>query len=88
MKNAINFNLRGISPKVMVALKKEAEKQNTSVNLLIIKLVEKGMGYSHEIERPVYHDLDKLAGTWTAKDARDFDKAIKDFEKIDKDIWK
>lgn len=85
--NALNFNLRGISPQVMVALKREAEKQNTSVNVLILQLVEKGIGYSHEIKRPVFHDLDKLAGTWTAKDAKDFEKNTRDFEKIDKDIW-
>lgn len=83
----LNFNLRGISPQVMRTLKREAEKQDTSVNLLILKLVEKGIGYSHEVERPIYHDLDKFAGTWTAADAKDFAKNTKDFEKIDKDIW-
>lgn len=86
--SVLNFNLRGISPQVMAALKKEAEKQDTSVNLLILKLVEKGIGYSHAVKRPVYHDLDKFAGTWTAKDAKDFEKNSKDFEKIDKDLWR
>lgn len=82
-----NFNLRGISPEVMATLKVEAEKQHTSVNLLILKLIEQGIGYSHQIKRPVYHDLDRLAGTWSAKDAEEFEKTIKDFEKIDEDLW-
>lgn len=83
----LNFNLRGISSEVMVILKQEAEKQDTSVNALILKLVEKGIGFSHEVKRPVYHDLDECAGTWTLKDANEFEKSIKDFEKIDKDLW-
>lgn len=82
-----NFNLRGVTSEVMATLKKEAKKQNTSVNYLIIKLIENGIGYSHAAKRPIYHDLDKLAGTWSAKDVKEFEKNTKDFEKIDQDLW-
>ena len=82
-----NFNLRGISPETMATLKQEAEKEHTSVNSLILNLIENSMGLIHEVKRHQYHDLDKLAGTWSIKDANEFEKNIKDFEKIDKDIW-
>ena len=82
-----NFNLRGISSEVMATLKKEAEKQDTSVNFLIIKLIENGIGYSRAVKRPTHHDLDKLAGTWSAKDIKEFEKNTKDFEKVDEDLW-
>jgi hypothetical protein len=82
-----NFNLRGITAEVMVTLKQEAEKQNTSVNFLILKLIERGIGYSHTAQRPTHHDLDKFAGTWSAKDVSEFKKNTKDFEKIDEDLW-
>ena len=82
-----NFNLRGVTSEVMVTLKQEAEKQNTSVNFLILKLIESGIGYSHTFKRPTHHDLDNLAGTWSAKDAKEFEKNTKDFEKIDEDLW-
>ncbi len=85
--NTVNFNLRGITSEVMVALKQEAEKQNISVNFLILKLIESGIGYNHTIKRPTYHDLDALAGTWSAKDERKFIKNTKNFEKIDKNLW-
>lgn len=75
-----NLNLRGISAEVMTALKQEAERRHTSVNLLALELIEHSIGYSREINRPVFHDLDNLAGTWTDKDAKEFDKNIKDFE--------
>ncbi len=36
-----NFNLRSISPELMLLLKREAKKLDISVNMLILKLIEK-----------------------------------------------
>ncbi len=83
----LNFNLRGVAPEVMSQLKAAAKKQKTSVNLLIIKILENNLGYSPTLKKPIYHDLDKLAGTWSAKDMQNFEKHTKEFEKIDKDLW-
>lgn len=82
-----NFNLRGIDPKVMTLLKHEAEKRNTSINLLILNCIERSLGYSHKVSKPTYHDLDHLAGTWQDEDAKAFKENTKHFEKIDKDLW-
>lgn len=82
-----NFNLRGIDPKVMTLLKREAEKQNISINLLILSCIELSLGYSHKVKKPTYHDLDHLAGTWGEEDAKAFKESTKYFEKIDKDLW-
>jgi hypothetical protein len=86
--SSANFNLRSIPPEVMRKLKMDAKKYGISMNMLILKLIENGIGYSHELKKPIYHDLDKLAGTWSAKEADAFAKNIKDFEKIDEDLWK
>lgn len=85
--NPLNFNLRGISPEVMALLKKDAEDNKTSVNLIIIKFIEQGIGYAPKGKRKVYHDLDHLAGTWSEQDAQDFEKNIRSFESIDKELW-
>lgn len=85
--NPLNFNLRGISPEVMAILKKDAEDKKTSVNLIIIKFIEQGIGYAPKGKRKVYHDLDHLAGTWSEQEAQDFEKNIKAFESIDKELW-
>jgi hypothetical protein len=82
-----NFNLRGITPELMTVLKREAEQQHISVNLLILKLVEQGICYSQQINRPKYTELDSLAATWSEADAKDFAEASKDFEKIDEKLW-
>lgn len=82
-----NFNLRGISSTLMAALKEKAGEQNMSVNMLILNLIQQGVGHSGQIKKTAYHDLDSLAGTWTEKEASDFDKNIQPFEKIDKELW-
>jgi len=32
--------------------------------------------------------LDWFAGSWTEEQAREFDAAVADFEKIDEELWK
>lgn len=85
--SASNFNLRNVAPDVMSLLKKEANKQKISVNSLILHILEQGLGMTHRAKRPVFHDLDHLAGTWNAKDKEIFDDQIKSFENIDEELW-
>jgi hypothetical protein len=85
--SAVNFNLRGIDPKVMAVLKSEAEKTHTSVNLLILMCIEKTLGYTFKINKPIYSDLDYLSGTWTKEEAKAFKENTLYFETIDKDLW-
>jgi hypothetical protein len=81
-----NFNLRGVPSEVMVLLKKEAKRLRTSVNALVLKMVERGLGVT--CEKHTYHDLDHLAGSWSAKEERDFKENIRSLEQIDKELWK
>jgi hypothetical protein len=83
----LNFNLRGISPEVMSLLKHEAKENHISVNLLILNLVEQGVGFSHKVKRKHHHDLDHLAGTWSKEEGKVFMENIKSFEKIDMELW-
>lgn len=82
-----NFNLRNISPKVMLLLKKKATKQKISLNSLILQLLEEGLDIIQPSEKIIFHDLDSLAGTWTKEDAQEFFEHTKSFEKIDKEMW-
>lgn len=82
----LNFNLRGIPPDVMLLLKREAKRLHTSVNALVLKMIERGLGFSHE--KQIYHDLDHLAGSWSAIDEKKFKENTQIFEQIDEDLWK
>jgi hypothetical protein len=35
-----------------------------------------------------YDDLDHLAGTWSVKDAAEFERVTAVFEKVDEEMWK
>lgn len=83
--SASNFNLRGIPSEVMVLLKREAKRLHTSFNVLVLKMIERGLGFTSE--RPVHHDLDHLAGSWSSSEAKDFEKSTQFFEQIDKELW-
>jgi hypothetical protein len=85
---AMNFNLRGVSPQVMSTLKKRAKELKISVNVLILRLIEEGIGMGGKPRRSIYHDLDFMIGTWTSKESKEFDQSISHFEKIDKEFWK
>jgi hypothetical protein len=83
--SASNFNLRGIPEEIMAHLKREAKRLHTSVNVLILQMIKRGLGFSQE--KVVYHDLDHLAGSWSRKQEKDFKKSTRHFEKIDKGLW-
>jgi hypothetical protein len=82
-----NFNLRGLSSEVMMSLKKEASRAHTSVNSLILGMIEHQLGFSKTRPRPIFKDLDHLAGTWSSSDAESFQKATQYFEQIDTELW-
>ena len=85
---ASNFNLRGISPEVMTHLKREAKELKISVNGLILRLIEQGVGVRCKPKRTVYHDMDFLIGGWSPKESKEFDERMKVFEKIDEELWR
>lgn len=85
MSASSNFNLRGVPSEVMNQLKREAKRLHTSVNVLILKMIERGLGFTSD--KPIYHDLDHLAGSWSSTEENSFEENTKYFEKIDKELW-
>ena len=83
--SASNFNLRGIPSDLMAQLKREAKRLHISVNILILQMIERGLGITRQ--KIVYHDLDHLAGSWSSGDEKHFQDNTQYFEKIDKDLW-
>ena len=82
------MTIRGIDDEVSVLLKKQAKSEGISVNALLLKMVKVSLGIEKKKRTKIYHDLDYLAGTWSDKDLKEFQKNVEDFEKIDKEIWK
>ena len=82
------MTIRGLDDLTIKALKEKAKEEGTSVNATLVKLLKEDLGLKKKKRMIIYKDLDHLAGTWSDKEYKEFQKIIKDFETIDKTIWK
>jgi plasmid stability protein len=84
-----NLSIRGLEDKALAQLKKQAAKEASSVNALVLQLIDRGLG--RKPSKPVlqrHDDLDALAGRWQKKEAQDFERAVVPFGKVDASLWK
>ncbi len=80
--------IRGLDDLTIKALKEKAKQEGTSVNAALVKLLKEELGLKKKKRMVEYNDLDHLAGTWSDKDYKEFQKRIKHFETIDEIAWK
>jgi hypothetical protein len=84
--------LRKIPPELARRIRRRAEEEGTSASRTVIKLLEEGTGIRPQgtIKKglSLHHDLDALAGAWTASEAEAFDRALSGQRQIEPDLWK
>ena len=84
-----NLSVRGLDDKAMAALKRRAAKEVASVNTLVLRFIEQGLGLQRAKPALTRHDdLDGLAGTWRKQDASEFERSTAHFAKVDASLWK
>ena len=82
------ITLRNLPPEVSKAIQQRAKRKKTSVNRAVIGLLEESLGKKQQKKDKVrYHDLDHLAGSWTKKEAEEFEKFIAEQRTIDPGLW-
>ncbi|HWQ68988.1 MAG TPA: hypothetical protein VN494_03365 [Patescibacteria group bacterium] len=80
--------LRNLPPELTRVIDRKAIDQGTSVNKAVISLLEEALGRGRKKRvKPLHHDLDALAGSWTAQEAEAFDQALARQRTIDPDLW-
>jgi len=82
------MTLRGIDERISGALKERAKKEGASVNAVMLRILKESLGLEKKKRSVLYDDIDCLAGTWSAQDAAEFERATAVFESVDKDLWK
>lgn len=83
------ITLRNLPPEVAKTVQQRAKQKKTSVNKAVIELLEESVGSKAKKKEKVrYHDLDHLIGTWTKKEAEEFDKLVAEQRTIDPEFWK
>jgi hypothetical protein len=82
------MTLRGLSDEEAEKLRGEAKRRGVSLNALLLLLLREAAGFERRPRRPIYHDLDALAGTWSEEEAARFSAAVADTERIDEEMWR
>jgi len=83
-----NISVRGLEAKTLSKLKALAKKENTSVNALVLRLLDRTVGVSQE--KPIYQqheDLSELASAWSQQEAEEFEANTAGFGNIDPEQW-
>lgn len=84
-----NLSIRGLDAKALAELKAKAAQEGASVDTLVLRLIEQGLG--HKRAKPVlrrHDDLDALAGSWRKSEGAEFERATAPFGKVDPKLWK
>ena len=78
------YTIRQVPREVDKALRHKSRVEKKSLNQVAVEALKKGSGVS---ERPVVHrDLDWFFGSWV--EDPEFDKIIKEFDRIDPEMWR
>jgi hypothetical protein len=82
-----HLTVRRVPPSLASALSRERKRRKSSLNSTVIGLLSDALGVPATPE-PRSNGLAKLARTWSARDAKNFDRATAATRTIDKDLWR
>lgn len=80
------MTIRKIPDEVARFLATKAAGEGCSINTITVSLLSEAAGFANPAPRR--RDLSWLAGTWSAKDERDFSAAVSKCRRIDAKEWK
>ena len=80
----MQYTIHSVPDVIDRAVRHRAWREDKSMNAIVVEALARGL----EIEtRAVEHtDLDHLIGTW--QEDPEFDLAVADFERLDRDAWR
>jgi len=83
-----NMSIRGLDDQTLTRLKSQAEQECSSLNSLVLRLLQ-GEGTKTQPSALKKHDnLDALAGTWTKREVQAFERNTAAFAEVDAALWK
>lgn len=79
-----------VDPVTLEQLRNEARRRGVDVSDVALESLKRGLPTVRTAVTggPPYHDLDAFAGTWSDAEANEFLAAIKDFGRIDPELWR
>lgn len=83
-----NMSIRGLDDRSLARLKRQAVQEGSSLNSLVVRLLQGADGALNGSALKKYDDLDALAGTWSKQEARVFERNTAAFSEVDATLWK
>lgn len=83
------LTVRGFGKDLESRIRALAKREGISLNKAAMRLLRRGAGLEDRDANGtrVGTALDHVIGTWTAAEAREFDKAVRDLEGIESSLW-
>jgi len=78
------ITLRDIPLKVQKVIRDRARRKHISADQAVIDLLQERVEVPQRGEDGLYHDLDHLFGSWTAEQAEEFDRILKEMREEEK----
>jgi hypothetical protein len=82
------ITLRGLPPELAKRILEKAADSGESLNRIVIDLLEQGSGLRRKPRPVLHHDLDSLAGAWSAEEADAFDNDLAAQRRVEAELWK
>jgi len=81
------ITLRNLPDDVARIIRQRAATDGLSLNRAVITALQEFLGAARPAAQR-HHDLDDLAGVWSAEEARAFDRALAAQRAIDPELWR
>ncbi len=86
---SVSLTIDNLNPEILTRLNCEAQRRGVDVKVLVKEMIQDRLGpVAESSANQTNHDLDALAGTWSAEEAAGFLAMIADMRQCDEELWK
>lgn len=83
-----SMSVRGLDEQALARLKSQAEQEGSSLNSLVLRLLQGAGAATSPGVLQKFDDLDALVGTWSEQEALAFEQRTAAFAEVDAALWK
>ena len=82
------MSIRGLNDQVLAHLKSQAQQEGSSLNSLVLRLLQGSPKFASVGGLKKFDDLDALAGTWSNDQVLAFERQTAAFAEVDAALWR
>lgn len=81
------MSIRGLDDQALARLKDQALQEGSSLNSLVLRLLQDTAIPAQSGTLKKFDDLDALAGVWSDEEAQEFEHNTAAFAEVDAELW-